>query len=195
MCISINLLLITGIMAPIAIFWSGPYLIVFSMTIFFTIFYCVLSFYSYGINYVQQKELIEAEKSAEEAQLHAGTETMVLNEADRLRIEKAIDEWIAKGGPLKPGLNIGHIVNETNVSRYQFTLWLRTTEWELFSPWLTHLRLEEAKRLLREHPDWSNDTIAESCGFCSRSYFQTVFKKLVGLTPAQYVANIKGVSD
>ena len=139
MCISISLLLLTGIMAPMAIFWSGPYLIVFSMTIFFTIFYCVLSFYSYGIDHTKQKELIEAEKSAEEARLNNETETM-LNESDRLRIEKAIDRWIAKGGHLKPGLNIGHVVNDTHVSRYQFTLWLRTTEWELFSPWLTHLR-------------------------------------------------------
>lgn len=56
----------------------------------------------------------------------------------------------------------------------------------MFNPWLTSLRIDEAKRLLREHPDWSNDTIAQLCGFSSRSYFQNVFRKQTGITPAQF---------
>ena len=47
--------------------------------------------------------------------------------------------------------------------------------------------IEEAKILLKAHPDWSNDSIADACGFGSRSYFQTVFKENTGMTPAQFV--------
>ena len=35
---------------------------------------------------------------------------------------------------------------------------------------------EEAKKVLKEHPDWSNDYVAQHCGFSSRTYFQKKFK-------------------
>ena len=185
--ISVILLGLSGLMAPIAIFWSGTWLLIYSLTLFFTIFYCVISFYSYGVDHARQKELSDAEESASETGLDEETETPVMDEADRARVEKAVERWTAKGGHLKQGLNIAQVVRETRVSRYQLTLWLKTTEWELFNPWLTHLRVEEAKRLLKEHPEWSTETIAENCGFNSRSYFQTTFKKQTGMTPAQYI--------
>ena len=187
MNISVILLGLSGLMAPIAIFWSNGWLLVYSLTLFFTIFYCVISFYSYGIDPGRQKELSDAEESAEESGLNEETETVLFDEKDRARVEKAVNRWMAKKGHLKQGINIAHVVIETGISRYQFTLWLKTTEWELFNPWLTHIRLEEAKKLLAEHHDWSSETIAEKCGFSSRSYFQTIFKKQTGMTPAQYV--------
>ena len=187
MTVSISLLALSGLMAPIAIFWSGGWLLVYSLTIFFTIFYSVISFYSYGVDRARQMELNEAEKSAEEAGLNEENETQTINEEERHRVEMAIEHWKAGGGHLQNGINMAQVVKELGVPRYQLTMWLKSTEWELFNPWLTHLRLEEAKKLLEEHPDWSNDIIAERCGFSSRSYFQTIFKKQTGMTPAQYL--------
>ena len=187
MTVSIILLGLSGLMAPIAIFWSNGWLLAYSMTLFFTIFYCVISFYSYGVDHARQKELSDAEESAEEAGLNEEAGSATMDEKDRIYVEKAIERWTAKGGHLKNGINMAQVVKEIGVPRYQLTQWLRCTEWELFNPWLTHLRLEEAKRLLREHPDWSSETIAENCGFSSRSYFQTIFKKQTGMTPAQYI--------
>ena len=185
--VSVILLGLSGLMAPIAIFWSGRWLLIYSITLFFTIFYCVISFYSYGVDRARQQTISEAEENAEEAGLDEETESATMNEKDRQRIEKAIKQWTTNGGHLKNGINMAQVVKEIGVPRYQLTQWLKTTEWELFNPWLTHLRLEEAKRLLKEHPEWSNDTIAENCGFSSRSYFQTIFKKQTGMTPAQYI--------
>ena len=186
MKVSVILLGLSGLMAPIAIFWSGGWLLVYSMTLFFTIFYCVISFYSYGVDHARQKELSDAEESAEEAGLNEKVGTAVMDTEERLHIEKVVEQWISKGGHLQNGINMAQVVKALGVPRYQLTQWLRTTEWELFNPWLTHLRLEEAKKLLDEHPGWSNDTIAERCGFSSRSYFQTVFKKSTGLSPTEY---------
>ena len=50
---------------------------------------------------------------------------------------------------------------------------------------LTRCRIEEAKRLLRT-TDQSVSDIAVESGFESFSYFSTVFKKVVGMTPVQY---------
>lgn len=187
MAVSITLLGLSGLMAPIAIFWSGGWLLAYSLTLFFTIFYCVISFYSYGVNHARQKELDDAEESANESGLNDETDTPSIDDEERRRIEHAINAWVEQGGHLKNGINMAQVVKEIGVPRYMLTQWLKTTEWELFNPWLTYLRLEEAKKLLKAHPDWSNDTIAERCGFSSRSYFQTVFRKQTGMTPAQYI--------
>lgn len=186
MRISVILLGLSGLMAPIAIFWSGGWLLVYSLTLFITIFYCVVSFYSYGVDHARQKELSDAEESAEETGLNEMSNSANIDEDERVHVEKAIERWIQQGGHLKNGVNMAQVVREIGVPRYQLTQWLRTTEWELFNPWLTHLRLEEAKKLLEVHPGWSNDTIAERCGFSSRSYFQTVFKKSTGLSPTEF---------
>lgn len=185
MCNSVIMLLFSGVLAPIAIFWSGMWLILYSATLFFTIFYCSISFYSYGVDNARQRALSDAEENAEEVGLNDEAAT-VMDEADRLHVEQAVNRWVAQGGYLKSGITIQTVVNEMKIPRYQLTAWLKTTDWELFNPWLTHLRLEEAKRQIVEHPDWSNDTIADNCGFSSRSYFQTVFRKQTGMTPAQF---------
>ena len=180
---SVVLLLVSGLFVPWAIFWPDRLLSIYSTLIFFTICYSVISLYSYGIDHSRQKIVQDAEKYAVESQ---GNEKP-LNEEDRQRIETAVNKWIANGGHLQSDITIPIAAREIHIPRYLLTLWLKGTEWEMFSPWLAHLRIEEAKKVLKEHPDWSNDAIADHCGFGSRSYFQTVFRKNTGMTPAQYI--------
>lgn len=61
----------------------------------------------------------------------------------------------------------------------------------MFSRWIAHLRVEEAKQLMQEHPEYSNEAIARECGFNSRSYFQKVFRDLTGMTPFEYQSRSK----
>ena len=61
----------------------------------------------------------------------------------------------------------------------------RTETGMRITDYLTHCRVEEAKKLLRT-TDRSVSDIAVDCGFESFSYFSTVFKKVVGITPVQY---------
>ena len=44
--------------------------------------------------------------------------------------------------------------------------------------------------LMQEHPDWSNETIAQHCGFNDRSYFHKKFKEVVGMSPAEYQVSV-----
>lgn len=50
---------------------------------------------------------------------------------------------------------------------------------------MTTLRIGEAKRMLREHPDFTIEAIADHCGI-SRSHFHTVFKRATGQSPTSY---------
>jgi len=54
-----------------------------------------------------------------------------------------------------------------------------------FLDYLTQLRLQEAKRLLRATSLTLSD-IAELCGFSGSNYFGDVFRRYVGLSPSMY---------
>lgn len=192
---SVMLLGLSGLMAPIAIFWSDGWLLIYSLTLFFTIFYCVINFYSYGIDHAGQQSISKAEENAIEVGLDDEKTKNQMDTNELLHIEQLVNRWIMNGGYLKSGITIQNVVEDIGIPRYQLTAWLKTTEWELFNPWLTSLRLKEAKRQIRQHPEWSNDTIAEKCGFSSRSYFQTVFRKNTGMTPAQYIHICQGTDN
>lgn len=184
------LMSIVALLTPLAIFWSGGWLLGYSVGFFLTIFYCVISFYSYGVDGARQVVIENAEQNAEDTALNDKHDLEpVMDETDGQRVERAVNKWVATGGHLKNGITMPMAAMEMKIPRYLLTAWLKTTEQELFSPWLAHLRIEEAKRLMREHPDWGNDVIAEQCGFNTRNYFQTVFRKQTGMTPAQFVAS------
>jgi len=182
------LLGLVAVGAPFLVFSSGIPLLIYAFTILFSIYYVVFCFICYCVSNDARK-VSEADSNEVETQMgeREAPATMIGN--DRQRIEAAVNRWIESGGHLHSGITMYEAATSMQIPRYQLAAWLKTTEWELFNPWLTSLRIEEAKRLLSEHPDWGNDTIAQQCGFSSRSYFQQVFKKLTGKTPTQYAQN------
>lgn len=191
---SCMLLSLSAVFAPMVIFWSGPFLVVYTLIIFYCISYTVVSFYGYGLDrrhlYVLhqvEQSMQEDEEQKKEAE-NGREDSRELSATDMQRIGGAVDKWLAQGGHLHSGITIQTAASEMHLPKYQFSAWLKTTPQGLFNPWLTALRIEEAKRVMVEHPEWNNDTIAERCGFSTRNYFQVVFKKLTGQTPAQFLA-------
>ncbi len=176
---------------PFLIFSSSLLLKIYSVTIFFTIFYLVTTFTFYCVSNdasdVKQAEEMENEEDKETEEITP----LTLSYDDKKRIAHIVEQWVADGRYLHIGLTIQRVADDMKIPRNQLAMWLKTTQWELFNPWMTHLRIEEAKRMLKEHEDWSNDAVAQQCGFASRNYFQQVFKKSTGLTPAQYAEKVK----
>jgi len=161
----------------------------------FFIFYFIVSFICYGTAGAPQ--LVEAaqanaivakmeEATAEDVAAAEKEKASVISEEKRRKVESALTAWTQRGGHLRSGITMETVAQEMNVSRDLLTAWLKTTEWELFTPWLAHLRIEHARLLLQEHPDWTIEVIAEKSGFKSRIYFQQAFKKATQMTPAQY---------
>ena len=54
-----------------------------------------------------------------------------------------------------------------------------------YSEYLSHLRVEKAKKLLR-NTSKSVEDIAQFCGYADSRYFSRVFRKQLGLSPLQY---------
>ena len=168
---------------PILIFCQGYFLIIYALLVFYFLYYLVFCFICYVVSNDSQ-EVNKAETNAVKVKMDEKNDMSV---DDIQRITAIVDRWVTSGGHLKSGITMQTVVTEMHIPRYQLATWLKTTEWELFNPWLTHLRIEEAKRLMKDHPDWSNDAIANQCGFSSRTYFQKVFHKQTGMTPSEFI--------
>lgn len=189
MHLSYLLLTLMAAMVPIVIFAQGPLLAIFSSIFFFGIFYMVDSFCLYAVSNAPMK-VKEAEESEEEVSGRQDTddETGVSSE-NMQRVEGAVSSWTQKGGHLQSGLKLPNAADEIGVPRYLLSAWLHQKGLR-YNDWLTELRIDEAKHIMKEHPEWSNEAIAQQCGFSDRSYFQKKFKDITGVTPAQYISRI-----
>ena len=182
---SMLFMVLLPIFVPLFIFGPQWLLFVYGLTVFAGIYSLVISFVCYIVSNDAAK-VMEAEQPEQPKTTDEKTEP-ACDDADSQRVESAINRWISNKGHLKNGITIQNVADELKLPRYQLNSWLKNTRQESFSAWLASLRIEEAKRLMTAHPDWSNDVIAEQCGFSSRSYFQTVFHKLTGMTPAKFL--------
>jgi two-component system, response regulator YesN len=55
-----------------------------------------------------------------------------------------------------------------------------------FQEYVITFRIEKAKKLLKENPDWTIQQVSEESGFTSLHHFSSTFKKIVKLSPRQY---------
>ena len=186
---AIEVLASIAVLAPQAIFNSGWLLGIFGLLFLLGIYYFVLSFVAYVVSSDSSQVMVADQHSDEkEPEEETKVPSPEMSENDRQRLENAVNHWLEQDKHLRSGLTIQAVADEMKIPRYQLSAWLKTTQHETFSAWLTHLRIEEAKQLMTAHPDWSNDVIAEQCGFGSRTYFQTVFRKQTGMTPAEFLS-------
>jgi len=110
----------------------------------------------------------------------------LLNQKDIKRIEGLLNEWIARKGFRNPNTSIASVARTINLPQIEISRYIAQTDGVTFRVWLSKIRLEEAKRLIEEHPNFSNEVIAAECGFTSRTYFQNVFKEATGFTPKEW---------
>ena len=55
-----------------------------------------------------------------------------------------------------------------------------------FYQFVTNYRIEEAKRLMKEHPEMQLQEIAERSGFSSPTVFSRIFARETGMTPREW---------
>ena len=175
---SVYMLCGIAVLIPFIIFLSGPILFMYSVFLMGFIYYCVSRFINYGADNAL-KRVEAAEPIIEEQEIN---DDVVDDET-----QMAIDRWIASEHYRRLRLSIQEVAEEMNIDKDQLTAWLNSRHTD-YAAWINQLRVEKAKSLLKEHPDWSNEAVARGCGFTDRSYFQRKFKEFTGMTPSQYQA-------
>ncbi len=85
-----------------------------------------------------------------------------------------------------PKLKLKDIADYLEVSTHHLSQLLNEHLGKSFATFVNEYRIEEAKRLIESNTKYSFDGIGKESGFNSKSTFYTVFKTIVGLTPAKY---------
>lgn len=82
-------------------------------------------------------------------------------------------------------LNMAIVSNQVSMNYSLFSRLFKQYTGENFVGYLQNLRLEEAKRLLRE-TDWHVNEISARCGFTDDKHFLKVFKLSGGVSPSEW---------
>ena len=156
-------------------------------------FYSYL-FYSYQ-NYLLFYEQVE---NAFEQDIQSEEELLTNSETERERVSEKevprsytefierVDNWIKTDGYVQQGLTIKELSEILYTNRTYLSAYIKTTYKMTFREWITSLRLEYAKNILKEHPEINIQKLAESSGFLSQSNFIKLFSEKEGCTPAKW---------
>jgi len=82
------------------------------------------------------------------------------------------------------------VARQFNVSPTHLSRLFQTHGHMTFSNYLTYVRIDRAKHLLRSY-NFKLDEIAERCGYHTTPYFCQTFKRFTKLTPAEYRAKAR----
>ena len=186
MRVSTFLLGLMALFAPVVIFTNSWPLALYGLFILCCLCYFVDSFSLYVVSSAAVR-VIEADLNAQEEEAAEVTEQQLNDAETDLRVEHAVTRWIDGGGYLKSGMKLPNVAEEIGIPQYLLSGWLRQQNYK-YSEWMTDLRVAEAKRVIISHPDWSNESVAQHCGFGDRTYFQKKFKEKTGMTPTDYMS-------
>ena len=156
-------------------------------------FYCYLfhCYQNYLLFYEQVENAFEQDiQSEEELLTNSETEHEIVSEKEVPKsytefIER-VDNWIKTDGYVQQGLTIKELSEILYTNRTYLSAYIKTTYKMTFREWITSLRLEYAKNILKKHPEINIQKLAESSGFLSRSNFIKLFSEKEGCTPAKW---------
>ena len=161
-------------------------------TVLYTVYYTyfVVRFYNYrywaGIVVPAVTATASSSDTDTVLSLHHSAGREVGNPDEDRIFAQRLKEWVDRKGYVQKDLSVDEIAEllgtNRNYLRYYFRTYIQTD----FRTWRSELRIREAKRILKAHPDYSLNTVAEMTGFNHRANFFNQFQKITGISPAYY---------
>ena len=183
--------LIFGVGCGLLTFLPDKYVFIWILSSIPFYSYLFYSYQNYLLFYEQVENAFEQDiQSEEELLTNSETEHEIVSEKEVPRsytefIER-VDNWIKTDGYVQQGLTIKELSKILYTNRTYLSAYIKTTYKMTFREWITSLRLEYAKNILKEHPEINIQKLAESSGFLSQSNFIKLFSEKEGCTPAKW---------
>ena len=183
--------LIFGVGCGLLTFLPDEYVFIWILSSIPFYSYLFYSYQNYLLFYEQVENAFEQDiQSEEELLTNSETEHEIVSEKEVPRsytefIER-VNNWIKTDGYVQQGLTIKELSEILYTNRTYLSAYIKTTYKMTFREWITSLRLEYAKNILKEHPEINIQKLAESSGFLSQSNFIKLFSEKEGCTPAKW---------
>ena len=183
--------LIFGVGCGLLTFLPDEYVFIWILSSIPFYSYLFYSYQNYLLFYEQVENAFEQDiQSEEELLTNSETEHEIVSEKEVPKsytefIER-VDNWIKTDGYVQQGFTIKELSEILYTNRTYLSAYIKTTYKMTFREWITSLRLEYAKNILKEHPEINIQKLAESSGFLSQSNFIKLFSEKEGCTPAKW---------
>ena len=182
--------LIFGVGCGLLTFLPDEYVFIWILSSIPFYSYLFYSYQNYLLFYEQVENAFEQDiQSEEELLTNSGIEPEMVSEevlGSYTEFIEKVDNWIKTDGYVQQGLTIKELSEILHTNRTYLSAYIKTTYKMTFREWITSLRLEYAKNILKEHPEINIQKLAESSGFLSQSNFIKLFSEKEGCTPAKW---------
>lgn len=200
---SIAMLSLIAISMPFAILSTKSLYIIGPVGLLVLLFF-IVNFVAFGNCYVPTEELLDrergngetdaddeqttAENCASQSAADCEQSAQRLSAEHSAFIQAALDKWCADMGYKDSSVNMLTLSHSLDINKNELTQFFSQCQNTTFRIWLSEIRFNAAKKMMKEFPDYNNDIISAECGFSSRSYLYRIFKEKEGCTPVEWRA-------
>ena len=199
---SIAMLSLIAISMPFAILSTKSLYIIGPVGLLVLLFF-IVNFVAFGNCYVPTEELLDrergngetdddeqttAENCASQSAADCEQSAQRLSAERSAFIQAALDKWCADMGYKDSSVNMLTLSHSLDINKNELRQFFSQCQNTTFRIWLSEIRFNAAKKMMKEFPDYNNDIISAECGFSSRSYLYRIFKEKEGCTPVEWRA-------
>ena len=198
-----------ALVLPVAIL-SSTLLYILGPVVLLALLFFVLTFVSLGDSYVPADVLLgdeeQAPAGADEAPSmsaeaigrqpasqctdDADASSAGLTEERCTQIGRCLETWCAGQGYKDSTVNMMNLSRSIGIARSELTQYFDQCLHSTFRVWLSDIRFQAAKDMMRDYPYYSNDVISVECGFSARTQLYRIFKAKEGCTPTEWRAHL-----
>ena len=199
---SVVILWLAVLAMPVAIF-STTLLYIVGPAVLLALLFFNLTFIALGSSYIPTEELLDKEEesyalartnyryggahSAKQYNSTGSIESLqLISDERRDFIQKSLDDWCANLGYKDCNVNILTLSRTLCISKNELSQFFDQCLHSNFRIWLSEIRLNAAKKMMLEYPDYSNDIISAECGFSCRTHLYRIFKTKEGCSPTEW---------
>lgn len=199
---SIAMLSLIAISMPFVILSTKSLYIIGPVGLLVLLFF-IVNFVAFGNCYVPTEELLDrergngetdddeqttAENCASQSAADCEQSAQRLSAERSAFIQAALDKWCADMGYKDSSVNMLTLSHSLDINKNELSQFFSQCQNTTFRIWLSEIRFNAAKKMMKEFPDYNNDIISAECGFSSRSYLYRIFKEKEGCTPVEWRA-------
>ena len=182
---SVVILWLAVLAMPVAIF-STTLLYIVGPAVLLALLFFNLTFIALGNSYIPTEELLDKEEESQRCGGAKEKPLQQLSEERRNFIQNSLDQWCMDLGYKDCNVNMLTLSCTLCISKNELSLFFDQCLHSNFRIWLSEIRLNAAKKMMLEYPDYSNDIISAECGFSCRTHLYRIFKTKEGCSPTEW---------